>query len=221
MRTTLSLAALALLAAPSTARAQEATRMPAASRQSIGLELGLDHAFIARVTYARRVTLGPLPDARVHVRFALPVVLPDLGEMSLDGALRATLLAWRDLRFSALAGPLVKVSSNDVFVGATLGVGATLRFGYESERWGLQAEAAYEQMLCTYIHHTDLYRQVSFAGARDGWYAFTGSTARVGLRAGVRVGALELTARGGIDATGRFNALLPPYYATLSGAFAF
>jgi hypothetical protein len=224
MRTSLCLAFFALAAllfAPTTARAQEATRLPDASRRSVGLEAGLEHAFIARAVYTQRVALGGLRDARIQARFTLPVVTPDLGDVSLDGSLRATLLAWGDVRLALLAGPVLKVSSNRVFTGASFGVGATLLVGYEGPRWGLSAEAGYEQTLTTYIRHSDLYRQVSHADARDGWYAFSGSTARVGLRAGVRLGSVEISARGGIDATGQFHSILPPYYATLGGACAF
>jgi hypothetical protein len=66
-----------------------------------------------------------------------------------------------------------------------------------------------------------VYRTTFYADAKDGWYAMPGSTARVGLRGGVRFGATEIFARGGLEATGQLHAITPPFYATLGSAYAF
>ena len=104
---------------------------------------------------------------------------------------------------------------------ALFGIGATALFGYEGPRWGVSAELAHEQILTTHLRHSDLYRNVAYAGAKDGFYATTGSTTRAGLRAGVRFGALELSARAGLAATGYLHPAGLPFFSTLGGAYAF
>jgi hypothetical protein len=97
----------------------------------------------------------------------------------------------------------------------------TLLLGYEGPRWGLSAEAEYEQVFTAYVRQSDLYRSTFYAGARDGFYTMSGSTAHAGLRGGVRFGSVEIAARLGYDATGRLNAMVPPYYGTLGVSYAF
>jgi hypothetical protein len=108
-----------------------------------------------------------------------------------------------------------------MFSATALGLGATTLVGYEGPRWGLSAELGYEQFLTTHIGHSDLYRQIGYAGAKDGWYALSGSTARGGPRVGVRFGPVEIVARAGMNATGQFHSIMPPFFFTLGGAYSF
>jgi hypothetical protein len=212
---------LAILALATPASAQEVTRMPDASRQSIGLDTGLENAFIARATYAHRLDLGGRLDARLYARATLPFVAPDLGDWGLDGGLRITPVAWGNVRLALLAGPVVRSTVTDAFSATGLGIGATALFGYEGSRAGVSAELGYEQLFATHISHSDLYRDTVYAGAKDGWYALSGGVAHGGLRGGVRFEALEIFARAGINTTGHFHSVNPPFYATLGTSYAF
>lgn len=151
----------------------------------------------------------------------MPFATPDLGDWGVDGGMRATLVRWNDLRVALLAGPVVKSSSNELYSATALGLNATMLVGYEGQRWGLSADLGYEQFFSTHIRHSDMYRQVGYAGAKDGWYALSGSTAHGGLRGGARIGSVEVFARAGFAATGELHALALPYYATLGTAYAF
>jgi hypothetical protein len=102
-----------------------------------------------------------------------------------------------------------------------MGADATLLFGWERPRWGLSAEAGYEQIFAAYLQQSGLSRDTFYGGARDGLYAVPGSTAHAGLRGGVRFGSFEIAAKAGYDATGRFDALTPPFYATIGSSFVF
>jgi hypothetical protein len=217
----LILTTLATLPVAAPARAQEATKLPAEKRQSVGLEGGLDAAFIARATYVHRVDLGFLRDARIYARFTLPLLALDPGQWAVDGGVQATPLAWGDLRLALLFGPVVRNSVNELFSSTALGADATILFGYEGPRWGLSAEAGYEQIFAAYLQQSALYRDTFYAGAKDGLYALPGSTARAGLRGGVRLASFEIAAKGGVDATGQLHGLMPPLYATLGSSFAF
>ena len=219
LRFFLVLTLLFVAAAP--AHAQEVTRLPDTAQQSVGVDAGLEAGFIARATYAHKVNLGFVPDARLVARFTLPVVTPDLGDWGIDAGVQASVLKWRDFRLALLIGPLVRNTVNEVFTATATGVSATMLVGYEGPRWGLSGEAGYEQILATHLSQSDRYRDTGYPGAKDGWYAITGSTAHAGLRGGVRFGAVEIAARAGLDGTGQLHALLVPFYATLGSAYAF
>lgn len=213
------LATLSLAAMP--ASAQEATRLPETTRNSVGLDMGLENAMIARATYARRFGDATRLDPRLYARATLPFASPDLGDWSVDGGLRITPLEWRDLRLSVLGGPMLRRTTNDAFSATGFGVGATVLAGYESARWGLSLEGGYDQLLGTYLSHTDAYRGTFYADAKDGWYALSGSRARAGLRGGVRLGSVEIAARAGVNTTGSLAPMNPPFYFTLGTSYAF
>jgi hypothetical protein len=213
------LAMLSLAALP--AEAQEVTRLPETTHDSVGLDTGLENAFIARATYAHRFAPDTPIDPRLYARATLPFVAPDLGDWAVDAGLRITPLEWHDFRFSVLGGPTLLKTSNEAFSATALGVGGTLLFGYESARWGLLLEGGYDQFLSTYISHSDAYREAFYADAKDGWYALSGSKARGGLRGGARLGDFEIAARAGINTTGTFHSISPPFYVTLGTSYAF
>jgi hypothetical protein len=217
----LILTTLATLALAAPASAQEVTKMPDEKQQSVGLEGGVDAAFIARATYLHSVDLGFLRDARIYARFTLPFLALGPGQWAVGGGLQATPVAWGDLRLALLVGPVVRNSANDLFSSTAMGVDASILFGYEGPHWGLSAEAGYEQIFAAYLQQSALYRNTFYAGAKDGLYATPGSTARAGLRGGVRFGSFEIAAKGGMGATGLLHALVPPFYATLGSSFAF
>jgi hypothetical protein len=208
-----------MLAAP--ARAQEVTRLPDTAKQAVSLDAGLDAAFVARASYARRVDFGFAKDTRLYARFTLPFVGPDLGDWAIDGGARLTAIERGAFRLSMLGGPVVRSASNGLFSATAIGVGATLLVGFEAPRWGVSAELGYEQLLATHLRHSDDYRAYLYAGAKDGFYALSGSRLRAGLRGGVRFGAVELFAKAGWEATGRLNAISPPFYATIGSAYTF
>jgi hypothetical protein len=204
------------------ASAQEVTRMPEGARHAVGVDGGLEGAFTARAAYSYRFgLLGFDPEARVFARFTLPVVAPDFGDWAVDGGAQITPLRWRDLRVAVLAGPVMRKTDNRLFSALALGVSATLLIGYEGPRWGLSAEAGYEQLFASHLSHSDLYKNTFYAGVQDGWYAFSGSVAHAGLRGGARLGALEIFARAGLDSTGQFHSLTPPYYGAIGVGYAF
>lgn len=157
---------VAALSFSAPASAQEVTRMPDASRRSVGVDAGVEAAFVARATYVHRLELGS-SDARLFGRLTMPFVMPDLGDFGVDGGMRVTPIAWRDLRLSLLAGPLLRNASNRMFSATALGVEVTMLLGYEGLRWGLSAQAGYQQLLTTHLRHSDVYRELPLRG-REG-----------------------------------------------------
>ena len=216
-----TLTLLSILSLASAAAAQEVTRLPDDARQAVGIDGGLEAAFITRAMYSYRAGVGFDPEARLFARFTLPVVAPDLGDWAIDGGAQATLLRRHDLRVAVLGGPVMRKTDNQLFSALALGVWAGVLAGYEGPRWGLSAEAGYEQLLASHLSHSDLYKSTFYADAKDGWYAFSGGVAKVGLRGGARLGRFEIFARAGLDSTGELHALTPPFYGTLGTSYAF
>lgn len=213
-------ALFAVLLFASSASAQEVTRLPQGTRHAVSFDGGLESAFVVRAAYGYQLGMRALPDARFVARFTWPVVTPDFGDWAIDLGLRATVARYHDLRLAFAVGPVFRMNDNDLFTAFAMGVSTTMLAGFESERWGLSLEAGYEQLFSTYVHQSTLYRETFDGGAKSGFYALSGSTARVGLRGGGRIGPLEIFLRGGLDATGVFHALNPPFYATLGVGFA-
>ena len=222
LKLSLVFTSIATLALPALdASAQEVTRMPETSQQSVGLEGGLDAAFVARATYTHRADFRFVPDGRIYARFTLPFLAADAAEWSFDGGVQATLAAAGNFRLALLVGPTVINSNNALFSSTALGIDGTLLLGYEGPHWGLSSEVGYEQIFGAYLHQSDLYRSSYYAGAKNGLYSMPGSTLRAGLRGGVRFGSFELVAKAGAATTGQLHAVNPPFYGTLGVAFAF
>lgn len=212
---------VSLLALASIAQAQEVTQMPKGKHHAVSLETGLDSAFLAKAGYTYRIKPRTWAhDILFQAKLAIPIAVPDLTDHSLDGGVRSTAFAYGNLRLQWLAGPVIRNTHTTLFDANSVGVQAVLFPGYQSERWGLMAELGYEKMLSTNIRHSHTYRSTFYAGARDGWYADTAGTFRIGLRGGVRIGSVELNARVGVMATERGNAHVPPFFATLGASYA-
>ncbi len=60
-----------------------------------------------------------------------------------------------------------------------------------------------------------------YADAKDGWYLTGGGNFHGGLAGGVALGPTALVARAGLRATERFNAVMPPMYASVGLGVAF
>lgn len=211
-----SLWAALVLASP--AAAQEVTRLPEGAEQSVGLELGLQSALVTRGSYSRSVGPGLL-----YGRFTLPSANLDFGDFAVEAggqisALESESGSWK---LQVSFAPVLRRTDNDLFSAHGLGFHAALMPGYHGRRWGLMAELGYEKMLATHVSHTSLYRSVAYSGAKDGWYSSTAGTLQAGLRAGYRLGRVELSLAAGVLATEKLNAVVPPFYGTLGSSYAF
>jgi hypothetical protein len=214
------LALFVSLAAALPARAQQVTNLPAGTQQSVGIEGGLESAFIARGTYVHSIP-GLLRDATVYARFTWPFASPDLADFAIDAGIGATVVGSGNWKVELLLGPVVRNTSNQLFSATAVGLRSELLAGFRSDRWGLLADVGYEQILATELRHSDLYKDTIYAGAKDGWYSITGGTFQFGLRGGGRVGRVELYGAAGAITTDQVKLQLPPFYATLGSAYAF
>ena len=209
-----SLFAAVAIASPATA--QEVTNLPAGTRQSVSIDVGLQSAFVTRGTYSRHV--GP---ALLYGRFTFPFASPDARDLAFEAGGQMTALGWGNWKLQVSFAPVLRLTDNDLFSATAFGVRGALMPGYQGDRWGLMAEIGYEKILATHLSHSSLYRSVAYSGARDGWYSSTGGTLQAGLRGGSRMGRVELTAAAGVLASERLNVVVPPFYGSLGSAYAF
>lgn len=207
---------LALLFAALPVAAQEVTRLPEGTEQSVSFDAGLQSALVARAAYARRV--GP---GLVYARFTLPFAALDPGDFAVEAGAQATALSRGNWQLQAALAPVVRATGNSVFTATAFGLRAALMPGYQGERWGLLAEVAYEKTVAAHLVQSDAYRRAGYPGAKDGWYAWSAGTLQAGLRGGVRLGRVELSLAAGLMATEKLNPVTPPFYATLGSAWAF
>jgi hypothetical protein len=204
------------------ARADQVTDLPQHQQQSLGLDAGLDSAMVTELVFTRR--LGPKllgHDTQFVARLGLPVASVDLGDYALDLGARGSVLGRGDLRLQLQLGPTLRSTQNATFSGQAIGVSVMALPGYQSKRWGLMAELGYEKMLALHLEHSDLYREVAYSEARDGWYGSPAGTFRLGLLGGARLGSFELSGNAGITASEGLQPALPPFYATLGVAYSF
>jgi len=213
---TSSISLFAALAIALPLAAQEVTNLPDGTRQSLTVDLGLQSALVTRAAYARHIGPGLL-----YARFTLPVEDLDLHDFALEAGGQIPALASGNWRLHVSFAPVLRMTRNDFFDAAALGVRAALMPGYQGDRWGLMLELGYEKMLATHLSHSSLYRSVAYSGAKDGWYSSTGGTLQAGLRGGWRMGRVEVALAAGVLAREGLNAVAPPFYGTLGTSYAF
>jgi hypothetical protein len=202
------------------ASAQEVTDLK--RQQSLGLDAGLESAFITRVTYMHRIDWNAIGnDSRLYARFTLPVASPDFADFALDAGVRSRLLGEDGWGLQMMLGPVLRNTENSLFTASAFGFRALLLPGYQTERWGLLAELGIEQMLTTHLSQSGLYKRTYYSGANSGWYAITGGVLRAGLRGGARFGHVELSLAAGVSVDEQLQAQMPPFYATFGTSYAF
>jgi hypothetical protein len=156
----------------------------------------------------------------VYARFTWPFAEPDLGDFAFDAGLRATAFGGERWKLQFLVGPVIRNTSSTEFSATALGVRTGLSAGYRSDGWGLMADLGYEKIFSAYLRHSDLYRELVYPGAKDGWYALSAGTFQAGLRGGPRIGRVELYGTVGVMTTEQL-APLTPFYATVGSTYAF
>jgi hypothetical protein len=112
--------------------------------------------------------------------------------------------------------PTVRETTNDVARMTGVGVDAGLVGGWYAPRWFAALEAGADWAIATYVANSDRYRQIVYAGARDGWYRMPGGNFRLGLQAGLSFSRFDVALRAGRLLGLEGNGPSLPYYGTLA-----
>jgi hypothetical protein len=181
-------------------------------------EVGLDGAMTAKVGAA----FGVAPRFGMVVWFDATVAAGNLDpeDFRVRGGARIDLLANGPFHLRGTMLHVLRATKNSAFEAESFGTEFRLSPGFEVGRWALDAELDIENAELTRIAPTDSYRALVYPMATSHWYFDTATTIRLGLAGSVRVGDVELTARGGWADSGAKD-FLPQVYVQAGAALRF
>lgn len=181
----------------------------------VHVRTGFDYGLIAEVGYSRALGLGSRT-----LLLSGQVTTPWAGADAEDYAARVggTIdIVGRDRwRLLGGLGGTVQGTRNTLARMTSLGADGVLLGGYWSPGWFVAAEGGYEGAIATHVRHTDRYREVHYADARDGWYLDTAGNIRVGVAAGLSLGVYDLVVRAGQVRDREGHTHLLPAYASFA-----
>lgn len=170
-----------------------------------GLVVGVGAGYVTTVADRQLVLAGDLAldaadarDVRVRVGALAPIVSHG---------------AWR-----LIGGAAVVARNGYTDVAQMIDVGGdfALLAGRYSRRWFAAGEVGFDWAIATHLDHTDAYRMLIYADARDGWYRNTGGLLRTGVQGGVSFGKSDVVLRAGVLRDTSGTAPLVPFYGTLA-----
>ncbi|HUJ28688.1 MAG TPA: hypothetical protein VLW85_21855 [Myxococcales bacterium] len=170
--------------------------VPAEQTHVVQVSGGLENAFVASVGYGRGLSLA----GRALVLtgdFTLPWAAPDLRDFEARVGVIAPVVESAEWKLSVELRPLVRGTSNQIARMTDLGLQSGLVLGYYTTRWFGGCELGLDWAAATYIESSARYRELDYAGAKDGWYASTGASLRGGLFGGHSFGRVEVVASAG------------------------
>ncbi len=174
---------------------------------------GLDPAFVGTAGVS-----GVIPGRvklQIGAEFGTVVAAFDVRDWRARGTARTTVVHRGAFRITGEGAFIARGTSNSIYSALNLGASTTLTAGAYRRRWFLAAETGFDKAVATRITNSDWYRDYYYADAKNGWYLTPGGTLHAGLTGGASLGNVELMARAGTLRTERFNALIPPMYASV------
>jgi hypothetical protein len=217
---TLAILGVLLLASRDAAAQFNVARFDSARSRVFGT-FGLDPAIVGSVGIGRVVS----PFGH-HVHLVGELGLAGSRDMGADDArfrfgLQSSLAQWKSLHVTGSVLAIARTTENTVYRGYNFGADLAATVGVHRPRWFAAGEIGRDKAVITHVRHTSWYRNTYYAGAKDGWYLDAGGTVRYGVAAGVAKGNVELSTRVGVLKTEKYNALMPPGYATVGVALAY
>ena len=188
----------------------------------IAVTAGLDHALVGlSVSYGRRFSGRDL-FGFVEAGQSSALLLSGNYRVSTGVHYWPRLTPWLVTR---VTGRLAFSSaSNEAGRYGGLGYGASLTPFVELKRFGLGVHADLQHYLLSHIRHSERSRQDLYADARDGWYATSALTLRLGGVVSHTLGpgaATEVALNAGYQTSGRYDRLLPNLYLLLTVNYYF
>lgn len=208
---------------PERAVADVASRPSSNRPNAMYLDVGMDGALMTgRLGYARALGTGSAAPTWVFADATIPLLQPDFGDFALRSGARVHLLRLGRFELPLQAAVQVRGTENVSFTARGVGTELGAMPGWYGERWLLAAELSWDRQWLTHLEPTAEHRSRIYADARSGWYGASADTLRAGVRAGLlSSGRFELLLRVGYEVHGRYDAMLPPLYAVVSGNVRF
>ena len=176
---------------------------------------GAEHGFVVGAGYGRVLTVA---DRLVVVGgdVALDWAEIDVDDFRVRGGAAAPIVTHGRLQLVGSLNATLRGTNNDLGRMINLGADAALLAGYYAPHWFAAAEAGFDWAAATHITHSDGYRMLVYADARDGWYGNSGGLFRYGVQAGASFASNDLVLRAGQLRDVAGNPALFPVYVTLA-----
>ncbi|HEX5059116.1 MAG TPA: hypothetical protein VFV99_07135 [Kofleriaceae bacterium] len=206
----------ALIAAPISAHAQDLNYGAVEDGTDVAtLTAGAEQGFVVGAGYARAISVAD----RLLVLggdLELDWAEIDIDDFRMQAGASAPIVTHRRLQLIGSLAGVVRGTNNDAARMINVGVDAAVLGGYYAPRWFVAGEVGFDWAGATHITHSDTYRMVVYADAKDGWYGNTAGTFRYGIQAGLSFAGNDVVLRAGrlMDVAG--NPALFPIYATLA-----
>ena len=206
-----------LLVVPRTGRAQELnlSTLDEGPVNRAHLRTGAEYGFVVGVGYARAL---PLVDRHILLTgdITFPWATPDISDYQVRIGGLAPIVGQRHWRLAGTLAPTLRSTRNDVARMTGLGIDFGLLGGYYARHWFAAGEVGFDWVVTTHVSHSDRYRQVVYAEARDGWYGLPGGNLRGGVQIGGSFARYDLVLRAGLLRNSSGESPLFPIYGTLT-----
>lgn len=197
-------------AGPAAAQELNLAAIRPGDRHVLSVGAAAEDAVVLSLGYSR---LLPSTGRTFALTSQLDVVPVDAANWRLRAGAAAPIASWGRWAAGGKALGIVRGASNQVNRMTNVGLETSVSGGFYDSRWFAAAEVGVDWAAATYIRHSDRYRQVVYAEARDGWYSSTGATVVYGLSGGYSFSNVDLVLRAGQRRDFRFETWMLPFYA--------
>ncbi len=180
----------------------------------VQLTMGIDPAVIPSIGYSRVVSLFGAP-SQVSVEGGVVAGEAELRDYRAKIMGQVQLVQYGSLRLAASVAAITRGTSNDVFRAINFGADVGAVGGLYRRRWFVAAEMGFDKAIVTHLTHTQQYRDLWYAEAKDGWFVENGGTWRFGATGGVTMGRTDLMLRAGVPRTQGGETLPVPGYLSV------
>ena len=190
-------------------------RLGDGSLNRISVRTGEEYGLVAGIGYARAV---PLFDRTVLLGadLNLPWASLDTGDWRVRATALVPVVGSDRWKLAATLAPELRASSNEAAQMTGVGVDIGAVGGYYAPGWFLAGETGFDWEIATHVAHSESYRRVMYADARDGWYRSPGGNLRLGLQAGLSFSRYDLVLRAGKLRDLKGEGPMLPLYGTLA-----
>jgi len=206
-----------VVAFPRPAQSQEINlaTLDEGSPNYVHFRTGGEYGFVAGVGYARAL---PFLGRTILLGGDLtaPLAGLDNGDYRLRAGALVPIVGAHQWKLAGSLEPTLRAASNDVGSMISLGADVGAVGGYYATGWFVAGELGFDYAALTHIVHSDRYRNLVFAGARDGWYSNPGGNYRLGVQAGLSFARYDLVLRVGQLRDMRGEKPMLPLYGTLT-----
>jgi hypothetical protein len=177
---------------------------------SIGIATGIDYSVLPiKLTYKQGFSIFNYKyPVEIGTDVTAPLFAFDLNDIRIRIISETTILRKRKFEIRGGIDPLIVNVKMKTETMSSLGADFHIFTGFTNDKWNTGMEVNYNQIISTYIKHTEKYKKYVYAGVVDGWYRNTASNIRIGVLVNRSFNRINLYLNGGISKTGQFKDYL-------------